>query len=93
MITIEDIRFHVRIDHTEEDTYLLSLRDTAFTVIERMTCIAPTLDYPLPLRHAALLLICHWYENRTAVADGAKVQVPLAYEMLISLYRPAHGLI
>lgn len=43
---------------------------------------------PASLRHAALLLIGHWYENREAVNVGNIVQdVPLAYDALISAYR------
>ena len=94
MIPVEDIRFHLRIDATDEDDYLLALRDAALEYIEKMTGqIASAPDYPLTLRHAALLLIGAWYANREAVADGAKVQVPLAFEMLINLNRPAEGLI
>ena len=43
---------------------------------------------PASLRHAALLLIGHWYENREAVnSDRTPVDVPLAYDALISPYR------
>ena len=43
---------------------------------------------PASLRHAALLLIGHWYENREAVNVGNIVQdVPLAYTALTSPYR------
>lgn len=43
---------------------------------------------PASLRHAALLLIGHWYEHREAVtSDGTPADVPLAYDALISPYR------
>jgi uncharacterized phiE125 gp8 family phage protein len=43
---------------------------------------------PASLRHAALLLIGHWYENREAVnSDRTPVDVPLSYEALVSAYR------
>jgi uncharacterized phiE125 gp8 family phage protein len=43
---------------------------------------------PASLRHAALLLIGHWYENREAVnSDRTPVDVPLAYDALISPFR------
>lgn len=45
-------------------------------------------DVPATLRHAALLLIGHWYENREAVNIGNIVQnVPLAYDALIAPHR------
>lgn len=43
---------------------------------------------PASLRHAALLLIGHWYENREAVNVGNIVaSLPLAYDSLIGAYR------
>jgi uncharacterized phiE125 gp8 family phage protein len=42
-------------------------------------------DIPATLRHAALLLIGHWFEHREAVTTGAAMEVPLAY---VSLVRP-----
>lgn len=45
-------------------------------------------DVPDTLRHAALLLIGNWYENREAVSVGSTVgEVPLGYEALIRPHR------
>lgn len=49
---------------------------------------ASNADVPDTLRHAALLLIGHWYENREAVAVGmTSGDVPLGYESLIRPHR------
>lgn len=45
-------------------------------------------DVPDTLRHAALLLIGNWYENREAVNVGGNAsEVPLGYEALIRPHR------
>lgn len=45
-------------------------------------------DVPQPIRAAMLLLIAHWYENRTAVTMGVSgAPVPIGYDMLLSTYK------
>ncbi len=45
-------------------------------------------DVPAAIRHAMLLLIGHWYENRESVVIGTTtVQVPLAVQALLGPYR------
>jgi uncharacterized phiE125 gp8 family phage protein len=43
-------------------------------------------DVPESLRHAALLLISHWYENRSAVGQPME-QLPLGVDALIAPHR------
>lgn len=93
MITIEQIRLHLRIDGTDEDAYLAALLLAAVEYIEKMTTIPHSADYPHTLRHAALLLIGNWYQNREGVSDKPLSQVPLAFQMLIGINRPAEGLV
>lgn len=38
---------------------------------------------PTPARHAALMLIGHWYANREAVTQGSMNPVPMAVETLL----------
>ncbi len=45
-------------------------------------------DVPEPLRHAAALLMAHWYEHREPVNPGeAPVPVPLSVDALLAPYR------
>lgn len=44
-------------------------------------------DVPAPLKHAILLLIGHWYDNRNAVTGTNMSSVPTAFDALISAYR------
>ncbi len=46
---------------------------------------------PASLRHAILLSVGHWYENREAVIVGAAVApLPLAFDALIAPFRRVH---
>ncbi len=45
-------------------------------------------DVPQSIRHALLLLVAHWYENREPVEIGAAVlPIPLAVSSLLAPYR------
>ncbi|HEY5278214.1 MAG TPA: phage head-tail connector protein [Pseudolabrys sp.] len=47
------------------------------------------LDVPEPLRHAARLLVAHWYENRGLIVPGATslASLPVSAAALIAPYR------
>lgn len=40
-------------------------------------------DVPMGIRHAILMLVAHWYENREAISEGRMVPTPMAVEALI----------
>lgn len=44
-------------------------------------------DVPQSIRQAILLLVGHWYENRTAVSEASLKEVPLAVDALIGIER------
>ena len=44
-------------------------------------------DVPASIRHAALMLLAHWYENREAVSEGKPVPVPMAVDALLGVER------
>lgn len=52
----------------------------------RITYVAGYGEAPAPIKHAMLLLIGHWYENREAVGQAMQ-EVPLAVDALLSNYR------
>jgi uncharacterized phiE125 gp8 family phage protein len=41
-------------------------------------------DVPRNIRHAILMLVAHWYENREAVAEARMAPVPMAVEALLN---------
>lgn len=44
-------------------------------------------DVPQAIKHALLLTVAHWYENREAVTEGSFVELPLAVNALIGNQR------
>ena len=44
-------------------------------------------DVPQSIRQAILLMVGHWYENRTAVSEANLKEVPLAVDALIGIER------
>lgn len=57
------------------------------TIPEAITVrfIAGYTSVPEPLKHAILLLVAHWYENREVM--GSETEIPYAVEAMISPYR------
>lgn len=55
-----------------------------------LTCLGGTAaaDMPDAVKTACLMLVGHWFENRTAVQIGANVQdMPIAVDALLAQYR------
>ena len=44
-------------------------------------------DVPQPLRHAILMLVAFWYEQRETAAGTSMTEVPLGFDALIAPYR------
>lgn len=67
-------------------------RDDAVTVTWTAGYGATAASVPAAIRHALLLLIGHWYENRESVVIGAPVaSLPMAVESLLAPYRLRRG--
>jgi len=81
MLTIDEVKEFLRIDHNEEDGYISVLLLLAKELCEnylRTDIIEPM---PESVRQAQLLVISHFYENRTGE------QVPDAVYRLLDNYR------
>jgi uncharacterized phiE125 gp8 family phage protein len=44
-------------------------------------------DVPASLKHALLLLVSHWYQNREASIEAALKEIPLGFDMLLNAHR------
>lgn len=100
MLTLDESKAHLRVDGSDEDGYIQSLVDAAREYIEALITPAPVdgvaQDVPAVTetqRHAARLLVGHWYANREAVSADSGGEVPLAVRMLLAVNRPPEGLI
>lgn len=94
MLNLELIKKHLNIDNgfTEDDDYLLMLKDVALKTIERhidhdLNSLLEDGELPTPILQAALLYIGNMYQSRESVAFTSAVEIPFAYDYLLSLYK------
>ena len=82
MLTIEDLKKHLNIDHNEDDAYIAELisvaQDAVETYINRP--IADFVDaqgnIKPAIRHACRLLVGTWYANRESVVFSTPSELP-----------------
>ena len=91
VITKTDLRRHLRIDHSDDDTLLCAKIKAAEQWIERVIG-KPFLDFeggvPEPLKEAVRQLAGHLYENREATFDAGSIEaLPFGLMTLITPYR------
>jgi hypothetical protein len=90
VLTLDQVKMHLRIepDVLDEDAYLTSMEMAARLHTENV--LRQKIDEMTGehVKMAMLLLIAHWYRNRETVTDEYKmVQLPIAYEALLSIER------
>ncbi|AMO47616.1 Phage protein [Enterobacter sp. FY-07] len=102
LLTLSEIKAQLRLDEdfTEEDTLLGLLGDAVQartesylnrTLYEKNTTVPDTdpegLALPDDVKLGMLLLLTHYYENRSSVSEIEKVEMPLAYNWLVGPHR------
>ena len=86
-----DDQFH------DDDEYLVDLAMVAENAVQRhIDRQLSDLEndegmLPMPLIHAMLLMVGSFYAKRESIAFASTVEVPLAYEYLLSLYKNYNG--
>jgi uncharacterized phage protein (predicted DNA packaging) len=93
-ITIEDLKKHLNVDHSEDDAYIEELAEVA------EDAVAEYLNRPLTdfvddagvlkasVRHAIRLLVGTWYASRESVAFASPSVMPDGvYALLLPLRR------
>lgn len=87
MLTLDETKLHLRVDHDAEDALIASLMATAAAACAdylNVTTVAEPV--PAPVKSAALLLVGTLYENRESVSDRPFSKNP-AFEALLNPYR------
>lgn len=96
IVSLSLFKKHVRADDfTDDDEYLQHLLSTAeASVITATNRTEEELaeecgggDFPLPLKHAVMMLAAHWYNQRESVSAVQMHQVPETLHSLIKPYR------
>lgn len=91
ILTLEDAKLALRIDHAHEDVLIQGYIDAADAWVSRVT--GKSFDpAPADVKQAARMLVAHWYDNREAASEKAMQAVPFGVRALIANHRSfAHG--
>lgn len=94
MLDIETLKHHLRVLNNREDELIMNLQKSAIAhveqhcdrklVFEGIAKEPEEMFFTEDVKHAVLMLISHWYDNRSAVASGSTTQnVDLGLERLL----------
>lgn len=82
MLTLDDLKKHLNIDHNEDDAYIEELISVAEDVVETYIN-KPLADFvdsngkvKPAIRHACRLLVGTWYANRESVVYSTPSELP-----------------
>lgn len=87
ILTVEEVKTHLRIQHDEEDGYLESLIAQAQGAAEDFCRVEFSNSAPEPVRLAVLLMVSHYYENRDNPDRQVYLAMRTAFENLLYPHR------
>ena len=87
ILTIEEVKAHLRIQHDEEDDLIEGFIAQAEAVAEDYCRVQFTDPAPEPVRLAVLLMVSHSYENRDNPDRQVYMTMRIAFENLLYPYR------
>ena len=87
IVTVDEVKTHLRIQHDEEDGYLESLIKQAQATAEDYCRVQFSEPAPEPVRLAILLFVCRYYENRDNPDRVMYATMRIAFENLLYPYR------
>lgn len=87
IVTVDEVKTHLRIQHDEEDGYLESLIRQAQATAEDYCRVQFSEPAPEPVRLAILLFVSHYYENRDNSDRVMYATMRIAFENLLYPYR------
>lgn len=87
IVTLDEVKTHLRIQHDEEDEYLEGLIVQAQAAAENFCYVSFEGDAPEPVRLAVLLFVGFYYENRDIPDMTTFKAMRMAFENLLYPYR------
>ena len=87
IVTIDEVKAHLRIEDDDEDDYLESLIAQAQAVAEDFCRTQFSEAAPEPVRLAVLLFVSNYYENRDNPDRAVYGTMRIAFENLLYPYR------
>lgn len=87
MLTLNETKLHLRVDHDDDDSLIYGLIETASAAVANHLNVTTVAEpVPAPVRAAALLLVADLYEHREAQTDRPLTR-NATYENLLAPYR------
>ena len=87
IVTVDEVKVHLRIQHDEEDGYIDSLIAQAQAAAEDYCRVQFSEPAPEPVRLAVLLMVSHFYENRDNPDRQVYLTMRMAFQNLLHPYR------
>ncbi len=87
IVTADEVKTHLRIQHDEEDEYITGLIVQAQTSAEDYCRVAFGSDAPEPVRLAVILMTSFYYENRDIPDMTTYQAMRMAFDSLLYPYR------
>lgn len=87
ILTVEEVKIHLRVQHDEEDAYLEGLIAQAQGAAEDFCRSTFDDAAPEPVRLAVLLMVSHYYENRDNPDRQVYLAMRTAFENLLYPHR------
>ena len=89
VVTVAEVKTHLRIQYDEEDAYLENLITQAQAAAEDFCRVSFEDASPEPVRLAVLLMVSFYHENRDNPDQQAYAAMRAAFENLLYPYRDA----
>ena len=87
IVTVEEVKNHLRIQHDEEDDLITGFIVQAQAVAEDYCRVQFSDPAPEPVRLAVLLMVSHYYENRDNPDRQVYLAMRTAFENLLYPHR------
>lgn len=87
VVTVEEAKSHLRIQHDDEDDYITSLIEQSQATAEDYCRVTFDEKAPQAVRLAVLLMVSHYYENRDNPDKHIYLTMRMAFENLIYPHR------
>ena len=90
ILTVDEVKIHLRVEEDDEDDYLETLILQAQAAAEDFCRVSFETDYavvPEPVRLAVMLMVSHYYENRDNPDRTVYGTMRIAFENLLYPYR------
>ena len=87
IVTVDEVKVHLRIQHDEEDGYIDSLIAQAQAAAEDYCRVQFSDPAPEPVRLDVLLMVSHFYENRDNPDRQVYLTMRMAFQNLLYPYR------